>query len=228
MSRSLLILAPLLGMGCFTETKTDAPAEVTATNSAFRSVFDGQMLEIAKAYESYQLLIPNLNFVATDCRPIGSASDTSLYFSQSTDSQTHGRKMYVVFAKDVPRGTYSYIPRAKSTPVGQAIVKEAWTPEEVPDDGKPMWQQPAIRRRSNQNFVPYLRKDGHLYHAKEKSALFVMFKMDSKTPDTDEGWVYGTVTPDGKKVTSAGKVESCMKCHQEAPHDRLFGLPADK
>ena len=55
-----------------------------------------------------------------------------------------------------------------------------------------------------------------------------MFKLDPQTPDTDEGWVYGTVTPDGKKVTSAGKVESCMKCHQRAPHDRLFGLPTDR
>jgi hypothetical protein len=51
-----------------------------------------------------------------------------------------------------------------------------------------------------------------------------MFKLDPKTPGTDEGWVYGTVTADGKTVTSAGRVASRMKCHQEAPHDRLFGL----
>jgi hypothetical protein len=55
-----------------------------------------------------------------------------------------------------------------------------------------------------------------------------MFKVDPKTKDTDNGWVYGTVTADGKKVTSSGKVESCMKCHQDAPHDRVFGLPEKK
>jgi hypothetical protein len=63
------------------------------------------------------------------------------------------------------------------------------------------------------------------YHAKEKGPLFVMFKVGPRTPGTDEGWVYGTATADGKRVTSAGWVESCMKCRQEAPHDRLFGPP---
>jgi hypothetical protein len=51
--------------------------------------------------------------------------------------------------------------------------------------------------------------------------------MDPKTPGTDNGWVYGTVTADGKQVTSAGRVKSCMACHQRAPNDRVFG-PSDK
>ncbi len=38
------------------------------------------------------------------------------------------------------------------------------------------------------------------------------------------GEVYATVTPDGEKVTSAGKLESGIKCHREATSDRLFGL----
>ena len=32
-----------------------------------------------------------------------------------------------------------------------------------------------------------------------------------------------TVSTDGE-VTSVGRVESCMNCHQEADNDRLFGL----
>ena len=73
--------------------------------------------------------------------------------------------------------------------------------------------------------MPSAKKDGKTYYATEKHALFVMMKLDSKTADTDEGWVYATLTPDGKTVTSAGKLESCMKCHQKAENDRLFGLP---
>ncbi len=42
-----------------------------------------------------------------------------------------------------------------------------------------------------------------------------MMKLDEKTPYTAEGWVYTTVSPDGKTVPSAGKLASCMKCHQE-------------
>jgi hypothetical protein len=34
------------------------------------------------------------------------------------------------------------------------------------------------------------------------------------------------VTPDGKQVTSAGRVASCLECHRRAPHDRLFGAQA--
>ena len=50
-----------------------------------------------------------------------------------------------------------------------------------------------------------------------------MFQAADDAPDTDEGWVYGTVSSDGQTVTSAGRVASCMNCHQEAQHGRLFG-----
>jgi hypothetical protein len=55
-----------------------------------------------------------------------------------------------------------------------------------------------------------------------------MYKLDPETPDTDEGWVYGTVTGDGAAVISGGRLASCMSCHLEAPHDRLFGLPHER
>ncbi len=73
-------------------------------------------------------------------------------------------------------------------------------------------------------FNPFASKDGKLYRAGEKSTLFIMVKVSPGTPGTDDGWVYGTVTADGKQVTSAGMVQNCMACHQGAPHDRLFGL----
>ena len=28
-------------------------------------------------------------------------------------------------------------------------------------------------------------------------------------------------------VTSAGRVESCMRCHEKAPHGRLFGMKGE-
>ena len=74
------------------------------------------------------------------------------------------------------------------------------------------------------HFYPYVIKDDKVFKAGKQSDLFIMLKLDRKTPNTDDGWVYGTVTPDAKTVTSAGKVASCMKCHVEAKADRLFGL----
>ncbi|MEO8549170.1 MAG: hypothetical protein ABI678_04335 [Kofleriaceae bacterium] len=56
--------------------------------------------------------------------------------------------------------------------------------------------------------------------------LFIMAKTKT-TGGTDDGWIYGTVATDGT-VTSAGKVETCMHCHVEAPHGRLFGLPKEE
>lgn len=126
---------------------------------------------------------------------------------------------------------YGYTEVGKPSPVGQVIVKDAWRPEEVDvaTPQKPVFRKVKVRlgdsvTEREDSFVPYTLQGGHLYHAASKSALFIMYKLEPGTPGTDEGWVYGTVTADGKQVTSAGKVESCMRCHKDAPHDRLFGL----
>jgi hypothetical protein len=50
-------------------------------------------------------------------------------------------------------------------------------------------------------------------------------KLDAATAGTDEGWVYGVLSGDGARVVAAGRVEGCMKCHVQAPYDRLYGPP---
>lgn len=40
------------------------------------------------------------------------------------------------------------------------------------------------------------------YRTDKLQGLFIMLKQDPGTPGTDEGWVYGTVSADGKTVTS--------------------------
>lgn len=108
----------------------------------------------------------------------------------------HERKLYYLFAAD--RNDYV---EGKAPKVGQTIVKEAWVP------------QSAIE--SPHDFDP---------KGSYRNALFIMTKLDPKTPGTDQGWVYGTVTADGKTVTSSGRVESCMGCHVQTKNDRLFGI----
>jgi len=64
-----------------------------------------------------------------------------------------------------------------------------------------------------------------VFRPDQPAGRFIMFKVDPATPDTDEGWVYATVSPAGI-VTSAGRVASCMGCHETAAtHERLFGVP---
>jgi hypothetical protein len=212
--------------GCV--AKKGAPA---ADVTVQRHSFEDTLLEIATSYESFGRVSAPARWAPAYCRaPIPPTPEAT--FSRSTDGGTHGEKLYTLFAKDhSPSG--GYLVKGQPSASGQVVVKESWVPEEVKDDGKP--PEPVRRKvkvrqgdglvEQEDSFVPYARKDGRLYHAKEKGPLFVMFKMDPRTPGTDEGWVYGTVTPDGKQVTSAGRVESCMNCHQGAPHDRLFGPP---
>jgi hypothetical protein len=93
------------------------------------------------------------------------------------------------------REAYLHV-RELAQPAGQVIVKEAWVPAATSTMLDPV--------------------------TGEKGPLFIMFKTGE--PDSDEGWIYATLTPDGKTVTASGKIASCMECHQSAPHDRLFGL----
>ena len=200
--------------------------------------FEKRMLEIARTYESYDhdnvtmyTPLPQGSFALTT----PDAMFETLELSTSRDSSTHGKNLYLIFAK-FPMPVVGQRKSPHRNPVGQAVVKEAWFPEEVKDTGEllqPVSRQVKPTTRHDKvwhldAYLPYARKGGHLYHAKAKAGLFIMVKLDPKTPGTDEGWVYGTVSPDGKKVLSAGKVKSCMGCHRQAPYDRLFGIAKKK
>jgi hypothetical protein len=187
--------------------------------------FHARLREIARTYKTYRPVefaeaawapalcrapIPYQDFRPGEARP-----------SASTDKGTHGQKLYFLFA--LRREAYLNV-AAKPQPDGQVIVKESWTAKEATEE-----ERTAFLRRDITSYaegVPFARRDGKLYRTDKQGELFIMFKTADQ-PDTDQGWVYGTVTPDGKTVTSAGRVESCMRCHQAARHNRLFGLPGE-
>lgn len=198
--------------------------------------FHAALLEIASAYQEWDRLNETSRWAPTLCwTPPAIGAEVST----SKDKDTHGQKLYFLFAKDpgaylalgVPKPQTSLFPPApdlKTRRAEQVIVKESWLPKEVEAGQAAEVVKDATRRGRVTGYLPYARKDGKVYHASERAALFVMLKLDAKTPGTDEGWVYGTLAPDGKSVTSAGKIPSCMECHQSAPHGRLFGIPKDK
>lgn len=184
--------------------------------------FDARLLAVAKNYLAWGRVDDETRWAPQLCRRPNAAMARD---SQSDDAKTHGQKLYMLFAKD--RAAY-LATRQKTNPVGQVLVKQSWTPLEVPDDGLPL-QQKAVHAPRKQGFgdsyIPFVRRDGKLFKASEQAELFIMMKLDPTTPDTDDGWVYGTVAPDGSRVTSVGKVQSCMRCHTKDTTDRLFGLP---
>jgi hypothetical protein len=180
--------------------------------------FEEQILQIARDYISWGRVDDEMRWAPGLCRlPNAGVARPSM----SNDPATHGQKLYSLFAKNwanYPNGPHD----------GQAVVKQSWTVEVVtgPDAS---WNPTGTSWGGGidaDHFYPYAKgPDGGLFHAGELAGLYVMFKLDPSTPETDEGWVYATVSAAGQ-VTSAGRVASCMACHEaEATHERLYGVP---
>ncbi len=180
------------------------------------TVFNKRLLEIANEYLEYELVDPRTKFAPTMCI---TAPQPRVTFSQSDDTQSHGKKLYLLFASDLK----SYLVcDEEPSPVGQVIVKESWGAvhqEQVPDG----WL-PDANHRSGESFIRQAWDNGKRYVVGEQKELFIMYKLAPDTEATDNGWVYGVVAADGNHVVESGKIKNCMSCHLDAGKDRLFGL----
>ncbi len=199
-----------------------------------------RLLEIASEYRRYGRVDDEARWAPELCRmPFPSIAR----FSAADGREGHGQKLYFLFARD--RAGYVSLHRPKDPiapafQVGakgepQVVVKEAWLPEEHHGKKPPEFPRDVVHdglvesAALGGSYYPYAGKDGKIFRAAKKAGLFVMFQADHKPAagearETDDGWLYGTLTADGKTVTAAGKIQSCMECHQQAPHGRLFGL----
>ncbi len=201
-----------------------------ASPAEARPAIEAELLEAVRVYRTYGHVDDEVRWAPSLCRP---PQPSIGRVSESDDERTHGRKLYYVLARD--RTAYLDVAN-RPAPVGQVIVKESWHAEEIGEDvevesrpadprpldaGADVPVAPGIRFGC---YLPLATKDGKRFTTGEKGPLFVMMKKDPSTPDTDEGWVYATLTADGKSVTASGRVASCMRCHSTAPHDRQFGL----
>jgi hypothetical protein len=222
------------------EGETASEKKAAPNDERFHAALKGA----AALYKGYGRVDDEVRWAPYLCRmPMPSA----VRFSTSEDAKTHGQKLYWLYAKDRTDYIDKFDPKTP-VPIGQVIVKESWEAEtvaEMPEgrdawanetskivsDGEIQtgWTKESIRPKGETIEVesaikPYAEKDGKVYKAKAVKGLFVMMKLDPETEGTDEGWIYGTLTADGKTVTSAGKVSSCIKCHKQAKRERLFGL----
>jgi hypothetical protein len=212
MTRSYLALAALLvGAAAPLAGGGDSPPPPPAE----KGPFDDALLKLAATYAEFGRVDDGLRWAPFDCRLPPPARP---HVSASKDEDTHGRKLYSLFVKDRPdypltlalgqRGDAEADPKWRAK-VGQAIVKQAWVPEEVKE--APAKLELRVRRdprEGNQlfqgdHFVPYARKGDKLFKASKQADLFIMLKLDPKTEGTDEGWVYGTVTPARRSPPSA-------------------------
>lgn len=208
MKRSLFAMLGVLGLAAvpgLTWSRDLPEKKVTPT--------EAKLLEIVANYKKWGRIDDSPKFAPTLCR----APDPSTPFrSASTDDATHGRKLYFLFARD------SKAYRADKAVPEQIVVKEAWVPEEVKTESD---DRRLPRPSKEDEAIGHYRDGDKAYRASKQAGLFIMMKLDPKTPDTDEGWIYATTDSERKKITQYGKIESCMKCHVDAKNDRLFGLP---
>lgn len=204
---ALSILAAALAAACATNP-TPQPAP-----------WDAALLDIARDYPHWPRVSDSANFAPTDCRV---PAPSGVLRSRSGDEDTHGRKLYFLFAKQP--NDYRFL--ADPSPVGQAIVKQSWSAVEVPATSVPQLPRTGpMDRAVPAEYRAERRDDGdHWFRTGEQRELFVMLKLDPATPGTDEGWVYATVAADGSRVLASGRLPSCMKCHAEDTTDRLFGM----
>jgi hypothetical protein len=154
---------------------------------------DPRLLQVAKDYGAYGRVSDHLRWAPTLCSaPPPDWAPAPPRMSVSRDAETHGRKLYYLYAKDFDAYRMSDV---REQPVGQVLVKEGWMPAESSTPKRPV--------------------------AGQRAPLFMMMKTGE--PDSDAGWIYATLTPDGRVVTAAGKIASCIECH-ETKKDRLFGV----
>jgi len=185
-----------------------------ASTDAVPIPFEEQTLAIAADYLSWGRVDDELRWAPGLCRqPLPGVA----HQSTSNDPTTHGQKLYSLFAKN-----WANYPDGPQD--GQAVVKQSWKVEEVTTPDASFNPVPTANDAGD-HFYPYAKgPDGGIFHATDPAGLFIMFKLDPTTPETDEGWVYATVSPAGQ-VTAGGRVATCMGCHEaSATHERLFGV----
>lgn len=194
---------------CSADHDSSTPVGVTeeSTSPAISSEFEPRIREIAMQFHDWTKLGTAPKVAPERCR----VPPLLPLISKSRDNTTHGQKLYFLYVKD----TVAYHSAAENDqPIGQALVKESF--EAIPITLEEKSALDAVG--SSQT----LSKDGKHWRLGPPRDLFVMYKLDPETPNTDEGWVYGTSSLT-LEVSSAGRVASCMECHLDSTRDRMFG-----
>ncbi len=182
--------------------------------------------QVAAAYPSWGLVDDRARWAPQLCRLVPAAARIS---AAPAAGSGHGQKLYFLSALDpAAYGAQPTSPlHVRPAPIEgfeQVIVKEAYAP--VPSSSRESSQV----HRPHDAATPWVtpaEHQGRLVGPGEFLGLYVMLRGREDTPGTDHGWVYATVGPDARTVLQAGRIATCMGCHEAAPRDRLFGLPPD-
>jgi len=161
---------------------------------------------IARDYPSWGELDTALRVAPFDCRGPRVTSAGSFTFSFA-ESGPHKAKLYRLYARDPAayRGLESGAAQRD-----QVLVKETF-------EAKPFTMSGPGEPPKN---TVWTQEGG--FRPGAAAGLFVMMR-DSSAASDESAWTYATVAPTGE-LTAVGRIDSCMRCHREAPYGGLFGL----
>ncbi len=171
---------------------------------------DKVFLDIAAGSDKLPLFNYTVKMAAIDTRPFNPNDPrvfppTTLFLSRSTDTATHGGKMFRLKVKS--DNSYAY---ELAQPEGQILYLSSYlnytTTSQSPGEGK------ALRTGDSLYLVPGT-----------KGPDYIMYKNNSTAYPTDSGWVYAVISPDGKKVLQKGLIASCITCHSHTRTDKILG-----
>ncbi len=173
------------------------------------SIPDKTLLDIIAGYDKLPLFNYTVKMAAVDTRPYNPNDPivyppTTIFKSRSTDSTTHGGKVFRLRIKDDSNYAYDL-----SQPTGQTIVMATY---DYTQSRITLGEGKSLKMNDSLHLVPGTPRN-----------YYIMFKSNATDYKTDNGWVYGVVTPDGKKVLQKGLIASCMRCHSESKTDRTLG-----
>lgn len=195
-----------------TNQPNNQPTELTSQPVVNNPAFHKSITAAVDDYFQYAM-VNSVALESTDGDPPD--GDSQPRMSQSNHQPTHGNKLYYLFAKDIEH----YLSQdGTESPEGQLLVMETWTSK--------ISNPEARNRRTHSAGVrinPRTSVGEQVLEIGKRSNLYIMMKLESDAPDTDQGWVYGIVDAESKSVTAAGNVLSCRRCHSGAKNDRLFG-----
>ena len=173
------------------------------------SIDDKTLLDIVAGYDKLPLFNYTVKMAAVDTRPYNPNDPivyppTTIFKSRSTDSTTHGGKVFRLRIKDDSNYAYDL-----AQPTGQTIVMATY---DYTQSRTTLGEGKSLKMNDSLHLVPATPRN-----------YYIMFKSNATDYKTDNGWVYGIVTPDGKKVLQKGLIASCMRCHSESKTDRTLG-----
>lgn len=204
--KSMLVVAGISSLnGCVTKPADSATREKTTGGSEGETSgpFAKDILREARNYQNLARATTSQLDGIDFCNdpPV----NTYMALSDAGPKSEHTHKLYHLWVRDYD----GYIKSPdKPASIRQVLIKESFE---------------AIPRKEGEDAWDFIQTKKGIFNSGARKELFVMLKLNSSTPGTDEGWVYGTVAPDLSRTLHSGRLQSCMECHTKRP-SRMFGL----